>query len=171
MTLNIVIFMISLGIFMRGAMYYYCATMPMNDKTRKISFSKSKDALEYTEENHFASKAYMCLGLIHCLFTIVLLITFNSSINRTWFFMYVLFTLLMDLLIFTLVQVKVKLNKYDKGKLSEEEIENIKNKQSDIEDSYDKYGVDKAKMMTFSIKIMINNILNKLNKNNRKEGI
>lgn len=114
MFLSISILIVSLGIFMRGFLYYLASQLPMNKKLKQISFSKSENALEYTEENYFACKAYMIIGLIYSLFTLVLIITINSFITKFWLF-FILITILTDLFINTLVHIKISINNYDKN--------------------------------------------------------
>lgn len=111
--LGVCLFLISMGIFMRGFLYYFASKMSMNSKFNKFSISKSEDALEYTEENVIGAKAYMTIGCIVSLFTIILLITFYDLVTRYWF-MFIISILFIDLLTNVLVNIKLKIDKYDK---------------------------------------------------------
>lgn len=111
--IGLILFLISTGIFMRGFLYYLASKLSMNSKFKNLSISKSEDALEYTEENVIGAKAYMTIGCIVSLFTIILLITFYDLVTMYWF-MFIISILFIDLLTNVLVNVKLKIDKYDK---------------------------------------------------------
>lgn len=116
--MGLFLFIMSTGIFIRGFLYYLASKTSMNSKFRNFSISKSEDALEYTEENSLASKAYMTIGVIISLFTIILLITFYELVTNYWI-VYIISILVIDLFVNVLVNIKINIDKYDKEQKKE----------------------------------------------------
>lgn len=118
--IGIILLIISTGIFIRGLLFYIASKYPINSKFKTFSISKSENALEYTEENSFASKAYIFMGIVVFLFTLILLFTFKEFMFKYWI-MYIMAIFLIDLLTNILVNIKIGLNKYDKAQKKEED--------------------------------------------------
>lgn len=118
--IGIILLIISTGIFIRGLLIYIASKLSINSKAKTFSISKSENPLEYTEENSLASKAYMFIGIVVFIFSLILLITFKEFMIKYWI-VYIMAIFLIDLLTNILIGVKIGLNKYDKAQKKEED--------------------------------------------------
>lgn len=114
--MSFLILLIALGLFSRGVLLSLTAKTSMHGKLKVFSITKTNNALEYTEENMYASKAYLFIGVIVFLFTVILLLTFHNIVNK-YALLYIISIFIIDVFINQLVKIKIKINKYDNSQI------------------------------------------------------
>lgn len=124
--MNILVIFLSLGIVMRGVLYYIVSVKPMNSKFNYLSITKSaslknsisntENPQEYADNNKIAGKAYFYLGLI--LFFMYLVIVFLfPSFFRKHYLVYFFSIFILDYLINIVISIKLKINEWEKNNL------------------------------------------------------
>lgn len=108
--IGICLFIISTGLFIRGLLYHLASITSMNSKFKIFSISNNEDPFDYTKENALAGKAYMIIGLIISLFTIVLLFTYYKEVTTHWM-IYIFSIMFIDFFINMLIHIRIQLDK------------------------------------------------------------
>lgn len=108
----IFIIILSTGPLMRGILFFIISMFSKGNRLSFISISNSDDKEIYKKENRMASKAYIFIGTIFLLFTIVLSITYTEVLS----IFYIIPIILLDILIYALCIVKIGIERYDREK-------------------------------------------------------
>ena len=109
----------SLGIMIKGLLYFLVASTSMKSIFSKFSILKTTDKSVYYESNKFAFTAYMFIGFIVFLFTIIMFICQRDFLTNHYYF-YIAGILIMDWITNIVTHIKIKITEYDKSVLEQE---------------------------------------------------
>lgn len=109
---NILVVLISLGIFIRGVLYFFVSINSKTSKWSKISITKINDSIKYFKYNRFACLAYMFIGGIVSVFILVISLILPDFISKYYCFV-ILAVFMVDYLIHILVNIKIKITEWD----------------------------------------------------------
>ena len=118
--MNYFIILISLGLSMRGLLYYLVSVNPISSKFSKLSIIKTNDYLSYKRDNKMAFICYIVVGGIISAFLIIINFV-SKDILLNNYILFLLGIFLIDFFINIIINIKIKITNWD-------ELNNKKNK-------------------------------------------
>lgn len=118
--MNYFIILLSLGLAMRGFLYYLVSVNPIGSKFNKLSIIKTDNYLEYTRDNKIAFISYIVIGSIVTTFLIILnFISKDILLNHYFICVFIIF--FTDFLINIIINIKIKITNWDEENNKKEE--------------------------------------------------
>lgn len=135
--MSIFIVILSLGVSVRGILYYIASFKSITSKFSKLSITnnmvlsnnkklyinKTENAQEYADRNKIAGKAYIALGLAFSFIYLVITILFPSLLSNHYIIS-IFAIMITDYCINILVAIKLKIMEWDKNNLNKSKPEN-----------------------------------------------